>query len=423
MISQKIINWLSKMKLKHQLNVKIINLDKINNWKVDKTEIHHITKKFFKIVGIKIFTNFYQRNWDQPIIIQNEVGILGIIKDPKTKKYLLQAKVEPGNINKIQLAPTVQATKSNYSGAHGGSKVPYIEHFLKLRNIEKYNQSEQGFRYLKKYNSNILIKNIKKIKKKENFYWFSKNEIKKLIYKKNMINMDTLSVLSSVLKKNNKDNPVNNKLKIVKWLKILDQRFYIKTQIVKLSVLKDWNFNSKNIVHRNKKHFSIIGVDVKASRREVNSWSQPIIQGKKTAFAGFLKSKINDTDHYLCRYIIKPGLKNSVIGCTINTSDISEFNKNSIFNKIEKKFYKEYFTLKKGKANIIFDNILSDEGGRFYQCQVRCMITSVNYKEVKNIPNNYMWLSYNQVNEMIKNKKVDIESRLLFVCNNIDQIQ
>ena len=223
MISQKIVNWLIKMKSKHQLNIKVVNLNKIKNWKINKTEIHHFSKKFFKIVGIKIFTNFYKKKWDQPIIIQNEVGILGIIKDPKTKKYLLQAKVEPGNINKIQLAPTVQATKSNYSGVHGGSKVPYIEHFLKLRNIEKYNQSEQGFRYLKKYNSNILIKNIKKIKKKENFYWFSKNEIKKLIYKKNMINMDTLSVFSSILKKKNKDNPVNNKLKIVKWLKILDQ--------------------------------------------------------------------------------------------------------------------------------------------------------------------------------------------------------
>jgi len=134
-------------------------------------------------------------------------------------------------------------------------------------------------------------------------------------------------------------------------------------------------------------------------------------------------SKINNNDHYLCRYIIKPGLKKSVIGCTINTSDISEFNKINTFNKLEKKFYKEYFTLKKNKANIIFDNILSDEGGRFYQCQVRCVVASVNYKEVKNIPNNYMWLSYNQVNEMIKSKKIDIESRLLFVCNNIDQIQ
>jgi len=423
MMSQKIVNWLSNMKAKHQLSIKIVNLNKIKNWKVDKAEIHHFSKKFFKIVGIKIFTNFYKKKWDQPIIIQNEVGILGIIKDPKTKKYLLQAKVEPGNINKIQLAPTVQATKSNYRRVHGGKKVPYIEHFLKLKNIEKYNQSEQGFRYLKKYNSNILIKNLKKIRKKEDFYWFSKNEIKKLIYKKNIINMDTLSVFSSILKKNKKDNPVNNKQIIDKWLKTLDQRYYIKTQIVKLSKLNDWNFNLKNIVHKNKKHFSIIGVDVKTNRREVNSWSQPIIQGKKTAFAGFLMSKINNNDHYLCRYIIKPGLKKSVIGCTINTSDISEFNKINTFNKLEKKFYKEYFTLKKNKANIIFDNILSDEGGRFYQCQVRCVVASVNYKEVKNIPNNYMWLSYNQVNEMIKSKKIDIESRLLFVCNNIDQIQ
>ena len=423
MISQKIVNWLRKMKVKHQLNIKIVNLNKIKNWKVDKTEIHHFSKKFFKIVGIKILTNFYPKKWDQPIIIQNEVGILGIIKNPKTKKYLLQSKVEPGNINKIQLAPTVQATKSNYRGVHGGKKVPYIEHFLKIRNIEKYNQSEQGFRYLKKYNSNILIKNLKKIRKKEDFYWFSKKEIKKLIYKKNIINMDTLSVFSSILKKNKKDDPVNNKNKIDKWLKILDQRFYIKTQIVKLSKLNDWNFKTKNIVHKNKKHFSIIGVNVRTNRREVNNWSQPIIRGKKMAFAGFLVSKINNNDHYLCRYIIKPGLKSSVIGCTINTSDISEFNKNSTFNRLEKKFYDGYFSLKKNKSNIIFDNILSDEGGRFYQCQVRCMVASVNYKEIKNIPNNYMWLSYNQVNEMIKNKKIDIESRLLFVCNNIDRIQ
>ena len=47
--------------------------------------------------------------------MQNEIGILGIIKNIKTNKYLLQAKVEPGKINKIQISPTVQATRSNYS--------------------------------------------------------------------------------------------------------------------------------------------------------------------------------------------------------------------------------------------------------------------------------------------------------------------
>ena len=62
------------------------NLSKLNNWKFNKMKIYHQSKKFFQIVGIKVVSNFYKSNWDQPIIIQNEVGILGIIKNIKTKK-------------------------------------------------------------------------------------------------------------------------------------------------------------------------------------------------------------------------------------------------------------------------------------------------------------------------------------------------
>ena len=119
MISQKIIKWLDKQKKKHILSVKIINLSQIDKWNYNSSLIYHKSKKFFKIVAIKVVSNFYKHKWDQPIIIQNEIGILGIIKNQKTKKYLLQAKVEPGNINNLQLAPTVQATKSNYSRVHG----------------------------------------------------------------------------------------------------------------------------------------------------------------------------------------------------------------------------------------------------------------------------------------------------------------
>ena len=148
-----------------------------------------------------------------------------------------------------------------------------------------------------------------------------------------------------------------------------------------------------------------------------------LLKAKVLLLPRFIQTKINNTDHYLCRYILKPGLKRSVIGCTINTSDISEYNKNNTLNKIDKKFYKDFFIYKKNNTNIIFDNVLSDEGGRFYQCQVRCMISFVNFKNITTIPDNYVWLSYNQIVEMIRNKRVDIESRLLFACNNIDQIQ
>ena len=132
--------------------------------------------------------------------MQNEIGILGIIKNIKTNKYLLQAKVEPGNINKIQISPTVQATKSNYSRIHGGKKIPFLEYFKK-KNKNFSLQTEQAFRYYNKKNSNIITFVSKKIDLDEKFRWFSKIEIYNLLKKKNFINMDTLSVFSSFIKK------------------------------------------------------------------------------------------------------------------------------------------------------------------------------------------------------------------------------
>ena len=91
MISSKIKRWFLNQKRKHKLKVKIIDINNIKGWILDRDKIYHKSKKFFKIIGIKISTNFYKYNWDQPIIVQNEIGILGIINSsipelmPKSK--------------------------------------------------------------------------------------------------------------------------------------------------------------------------------------------------------------------------------------------------------------------------------------------------------------------------------------------------
>jgi hypothetical protein len=51
------------------------------------------------------------------------------------------------------------------------------------------------------------------------------------------------------------------------------------------------------------------------------------------------------------------------------------------------------------------------------------MISLFDFKDISAIPKNYMFLSHNQIVEMIKNKRLDIESRLLFACDNIDHIK
>ena len=56
-------------------------------------------------------------------IHQPEIGILGILTrlTGGAREYLMQAKQEPGNVDGAQVSPTLQATFSNYTQAHGGS--------------------------------------------------------------------------------------------------------------------------------------------------------------------------------------------------------------------------------------------------------------------------------------------------------------
>mgnify|MGYP001281556510 CR=1 FL=1 len=189
MKTNKLISWFNKQRLINNLNIKKKNKNKLNKWIFNDKIIFHKSKSFFSIKPFLLKQK--NKKWFQPLIIQKEEGILGIIKRKKFNidYYLLQAKIEPGNINGIQISPTVQATKSNYLRKHGGKRTVFLNFFLKKkRNIKILSNlklSEQGTRFLEKHNRNILIeiKNIN-IPKKSNFCWLTKTNLKHLLQKK-----------------------------------------------------------------------------------------------------------------------------------------------------------------------------------------------------------------------------------------------
>ena len=134
-----ILIWIEK--LNHEIYVDICKdqLQNSDTWYYDEKdgEIRNSSHSFFQIKGLQKIENNHI-TLEQPIIIQKEIGYLGIIcrKIKGTLFFLMQAKIEPGNINKIQISPTIQATKSNCMQQHGGKKPHYLEYFL---NASKYN--------------------------------------------------------------------------------------------------------------------------------------------------------------------------------------------------------------------------------------------------------------------------------------------
>lgn len=423
MSNKKFIQWFNLQKKKQQISCKIKYLKDLKYWLINDNLIHHSSGKFFKIVGIDVKSNTRGKNWDQPIIVQKESGILGIIKDKFQNRYLLQAKVEPGNKNKLQLSPTVQATKSNYKRVHGGKKIPYLNFFLKNKN-NFISQSEQGYRYLYKSNYNSLLITKKNIKVLNNYYWLDMKDIIKIIKKRSIFNMDTISVFSTFINKEKLDVPLHSMNEILKWLSKKDKIFYLSVKIKPLNKLRDWKVGNDKIEHKNKNHFSVVGINVKSNKREIKEWDQPIIKGKKLALAGFIICYFNKTKHYLCRYNKKPGLKKSTLSCSVNTSDIINYKTNNKLSSFQNYLINNFFLKKSSKRfKVVYENILSDEGGRFYNCEIKYKALLINKNFILKLPNDYIWISQNQVIKMIQRKKIDIEARLLFGCINIEKIK
>ena len=133
MLNKKLISWIKKQKQINRIKVKKKNQNKLIQWKFSDVSIYHKSRNFFLIKPFAFKQD--KSEWYQPLIIQKEEGILGIIKKKISNEdhYLLQAKAEPGNINSIQISPTVQATRSNYLRKHGGKKTPFLNYFLKKK--------------------------------------------------------------------------------------------------------------------------------------------------------------------------------------------------------------------------------------------------------------------------------------------------
>ncbi|WP_281981289.1 NDP-hexose 2,3-dehydratase family protein, partial [Azonexus hydrophilus] len=106
-----IANWLDEERQSASLSIERIPLTDLESWEFTENGCFaHRSKRFFSIQGIEVATDWGPiTNWDQPIIDQPEVGFLGIIarEFDGILHFLMQAKVEPGNINAVQISPTL----------------------------------------------------------------------------------------------------------------------------------------------------------------------------------------------------------------------------------------------------------------------------------------------------------------------------
>ena len=439
--TENFMNWLEEKKANVNHKVTPIKFSEMNNWGFNQEtgNLEHDSGKFFSIEGINVKTNWGAiEEWSQPIIKQPEIGFLGII----TKNidgvlyFLMQAKIEPGNINAVQLSPTLQATKSNYTQVHKGTPPNYLEYFINEREdvivLLDQLQSEQGARFLKKRNRNIIIEVDSDIEVKDDFCWLTLGQIKQLMAYDNVINMDTRTVISGIPYGNlgtlkaigitNDSDFLTSELEenkslhsietIISWITRHKSFAELEVEEVALNNLPDWSKDEEAIYHKDHKYFSVIAVKAEIGNREVHSWTQPLVKSAQEGIIAFIVKKINGVLHFLVQAKLESG--NFDIIELAPTVQCLTGNYRKGENEYEVEFIDYVLNPESKNATVCFSTFQSEEGGRFFKEQNKNIIIEVGDDFDVIVPDKYIWMTLNQIKTFIKfNNYLNIQSRSL----------
>lgn len=442
--TEEILAWIEEKNKAVNVKIKKIPYDYTGeNWHYDnkRGEIRNKAGSFFQIKGLKE-TIGEEIVLEQPIIIQNEIGYLGIIckEFDGVLYFLMQAKIEPGNVNKIQISPTIQATKSNFLQAHGGRAPAYLDYFSNKHNYEiivDQIQSEQSSRFLGKRNRNIIIVVKDDIEVLDSHRWMTLGQIKQLMSFDNLVNMDTRTVISCIpfslrdfsykelchirtmfsneslfnsVFFGNSGSEINKIYQCMNEIKMLDQSVI---KLVDLYSLETWKRN-KDEISSNNGSFKVVFCDIEIEGREVRKWQQPLFEATGQSIFGLIYCIEDNIQKFLIQTKSEVGCFDKIeIGPSVQIEP-----KDNLNTSIVDDLFIDNLNKNKG---IEFSGLFSEEGGRFFHEQNRNVVMRIEKSDLPNpLPDGYFWADFHTLNILIQfNNCLNIQLRNLLSILNL----
>lgn len=428
--------WLAGQRERAWMHVERVPLADLRGWSADQEtgDIGHRSGKFFTVHGIDVRDPAGPvPSWSQPIINQPEVGVLGIAvaEFDGVLHLLMQAKAEPGNCNGIQLSPTVQATRSNYTRVHGGAAVPYLEHFLEpdpARVVADVRQSEQGAWFLRKRNRNMVIElDSSEVDSggaggsaaaRDGFCWLTLATVRRLLAEDDLINMDARTVLSCLpLSGEWGSGSLHPTRELLSWITSARTDAEIDVRRSPLRGLAGWSPADGAIRHDSGLFFEVVGVSVRARGREVAEWTQPMLAVRDVGLVAFLVRRIGGVPHALLQVRREPGCLD--VAELAPTVQCTPANHSYLPAEARPRFLDA--VLSAPAARVLFDTTMSEEGGRFYHARTRYLVVQDSAADTGGTEelerDGFKWVALHQAADLVRHSHyLNIQARSLLAC-------
>nr|AEM44231.1 NDP-hexose 2,3-dehydratase [uncultured bacterium] len=414
--------WFEERRRAHRFRVDRIAFDELDGWSFEEPtgNLVHRSGRFFSVQGLRVVTGEGPyREWHQPIINQPEVGILGILvkEFDGVLHFLMQAKMEPGNPNLLQLSPTVQATRSNYTKVHRGADVRYIEYFThpgRGRVIADVLQSEHGSWFFRKSNRNMIVEAVGDVPLHDDFCWLTLGQIGELLHQDNLVNMDSRTVLACAPLPGGGHDALLTDVALLSWFTEERSRHDVHAERVPLAGLPGWVRGESAVSHEEGRYFDVVAVSVQAGNREVSRWTQPLFEPRGLGVTAFLTRRIGGVRHVLAHARVEGGFLDTVeLGPTVqytpdNYAHLTGEDRPPFLDTV----------LAADRSRISYEAVHSEEGGRFLNAESRYLLVEADEAQAPlDPPPGFQWVTPAQLRALVQHGHyVNVQARTLLAC-------
>ena len=401
-----------------QFECEAITFAESEEWECSDETLRHRSGRYFSVAGL--CAAGIDAPAAQPIILQPEVGILGFLfahRDGELQ-VLVQAKVEPGNVGTLQFSPTVQATLSNYQRVHGGEPTRYLEYFLQPQAlgavvVSDSLQSEQGSRFLGKYNRNqcVLAPDAGPMAVEPLWRWVPVAEFLPLLAQSYQVNTDARSTLAcgiwSLLEPGEEQSATELGSRL--WASLRSESAGMsnaeqclaeirkgqrwQADVVPLDQLPGWQRDAWRIRGDATSEFDIAMWRVQALGREVPRWSQPLLRTLGEGLACLLCQQREGELRVLVRAVTEIGYRERCqFGPSLQLSA----------QQLEHPDAQQLELLQLvAAARPLAGALQSDEGGRFYHSVANYTVAELPADLIFDTPELGYWLTLAQLRVLL----------------------
>ena len=197
-----VLSWLTEIRARAEIDCQPCALSSVPGWERDAHELRRHDGRYFRIFGVEVESDAREvPGWTQPMVQPVETGIAAFVtrRIGGLLHFLVQARMEPGVWNLIELAPTVQWLPGVPTDE---DQAPYLleEVVTGAAGVVRHRstQCEEGGRFYRYATENIVLELDPADDRPTppNYTWVTLGQLNTLIRYGNHVNIEARSVLA-----------------------------------------------------------------------------------------------------------------------------------------------------------------------------------------------------------------------------------